>query len=161
MTLDDIYAAPGHLMRRSQQIAVAIFFEEMRGFDVTPVQYAALVAIQSHPGIDQRTLVDLIAIDRSTIGVMLRRLEERGLLARVTPRHNQRIKQLFIAPAGRALLEAARGAIDKSQERILAPLSPRERATFMSLLARLVDINNSLSRAPLRRERQRDAYGPS
>ncbi len=157
MTLADIYQAPGHLMRRSQQIAVAIFFDEMRGFDVTPIQLAALVAIQSTPGIDQRTLCDLIAIDRSTAGVALRRLEERGLLARVTPKHNQRIKQLFIAPAGRDLLQASRAAIDKAQERILAPLAPRERATFMALLARLVDINNSYSRAPLRAERRRDA----
>ena len=150
MTLDDIHKAPGHLIRRSQQIAVAIFLDEMRPHDITPIQYAALVAIQSHPGIDQRTLVDLIAIDRSTIGVALRRLEERGLLARVTPKHNQRIKQLFIAPAGSALLDAARHKIDKVQERILAPLNARERGTFMDLLARLVDINNSYSRAPLR-----------
>jgi DNA-binding MarR family transcriptional regulator len=150
MTLADVYKAPGHLIRRSQQIAVAIFLDEMRAHDVTPIQYAALVAIQTQPGIDQRTLVNLIAIDRSTIGVALRRLEERGLLARITPKHNQRIKQLFIAPAGRALLDASRTAIDKVQERILAPLSAREGATFMSLLARLVDINNGYSRAPLR-----------
>lgn len=153
MTLDDVYAAPGHLIRRSQQIAVAIFLDEMRAHDITPIQYAALVAIETHPGIDQSTLVNLIAIDRSTVGVALRRLEERGLLARVTPKHNQRIKQLFIAPAGGELLRASRDTIDRVQERILAPLSARERATFMGLLARLVDINNSYSRAPLRARR--------
>ncbi len=58
MKLSDIYVAPGHLIRRSQQIAGAIFFEEFEGYDVTPVQYAALIAIRDRPGMDQRTLVE-------------------------------------------------------------------------------------------------------
>ena len=49
MKLSDVYVAPGHLIRRSQQIAVAIFFEEFEGYDVTPVQYAALIAIRDRP----------------------------------------------------------------------------------------------------------------
>src|SRR5665213_844134 len=102
--LEDVYSAPGHLMRRAQQIAAAIFFDETREFDLTPVQYAALVAIQDRPGIDQSTLVKLIAIDRSTVGNMLRRIEEKHLISRVTPKHNQRIKQLFVAPEGQRLL---------------------------------------------------------
>lgn len=43
MNLADVYSAPGHLIRRSQQIAVAIFFEEFGAYEVTPVQYAALM----------------------------------------------------------------------------------------------------------------------
>src|SRR5262245_24488746 len=36
--------------------AVAICFEEFGGYDVTPVQYAALIAIRGRPGMDQRPL---------------------------------------------------------------------------------------------------------
>src|SRR6266852_8957784 len=92
MKLSDVYVAPGHLIRRSQQIGVAIFFEEFEGYDVTPIQYAALIAIRDRPGIDQRTLADQIAIDRSTIGTVLKTLEERGLIRRVAPKRNLRIK---------------------------------------------------------------------
>ena len=46
MQLQDLHAMPGHLIRRAQQIAVAIFMEECAEFDLTPVQYAALVAIR-------------------------------------------------------------------------------------------------------------------
>src|SRR5260370_10206231 len=52
VTMDAVYTKPGYLFRRMQQIAVAIFVEECRAYDLTPVQYARLVAIQSHPGID-------------------------------------------------------------------------------------------------------------
>lgn len=49
---------PGHLARRFQQIAVAVFLAEVEaaGFDLTPVQYAALAAIAANPSIDQITL---------------------------------------------------------------------------------------------------------
>ena len=59
----------GHLARRFQQIAVAVFLAEVEGagFDLTPVQYAALAAIKINPGIDQVTLAGLIAYDRTTI----------------------------------------------------------------------------------------------
>jgi MarR family transcriptional regulator, lower aerobic nicotinate degradation pathway regulator len=150
MRLSDVYEAPGHLIRRSQQIGVAIFFEEFEGHDVTPVQYAALIAIRDRPGIDQRTLADQVAIDRSTIGTVLKTLEERNLILRVAPKQNLRIRQLFITRAGDDLLQSTRERIHRVQERILAPLSLKERKVFTELLSRLVRINNELSRAPLR-----------
>jgi MarR family transcriptional regulator, lower aerobic nicotinate degradation pathway regulator len=150
MRLADVYQAPGHLVRRSQQIGVAIFFEEFEGYDVTPVQYAALIAIRDRPGIDQRTLADQIAIDRSTIGTMLKILEERALIVKVTPKQNLRTRQLFITTTGDDLLQSTRAHIYRVQERILAPLTAKERKVFMELLTRLVRINNELSRAPLK-----------
>jgi DNA-binding MarR family transcriptional regulator len=150
MRLSDVHLAPGHLMRRSQQIAVAIFYEEFEGHDVTPAQYAALIAVRDRPGLDQRALVNQIAVDRSTIGAMLKTLEERELILRVTPKDNQRVKQLFITDAGNALLDSTLEHIHRVQERILAPLRPQDRRVFMDLLARLVQINNDISRAPLK-----------
>lgn len=110
VTLEDVYAAPGHLIRRCQQIAVAIFLDEFREFGVTPVQYTALIAIRDRPGIDQKSMVEMIAIDRSTIGTVLKGLEAKALIRRVTPRTNLRIKQLFLEPAAAALLDATRAS---------------------------------------------------
>ena len=155
--LTDIHDVPGHLIRRCQQIAVAIFLEEFRDTSLTPVQYAALATVHRRPGIDQITLVNLIAVDRSTIGAILRGLEERGFLKRVTPKHNQRIKQLFILPKGEALLRSGLPAIKRVQERILAPLPESEQATFLKLLARIVEGNNEFSRAPMKAEPEPDA----
>ena len=71
---------PGHLARRFQQIAVAIFHAELSetGYDLTPVQYAALVVLSEKPGIDQATLAGLIADDRTTIGGVTDRLVQKG-----------------------------------------------------------------------------------
>src|SRR5690606_8224659 len=99
---------------------------------------------------EQVTLVDMIAIDRSTIGTVLRGLEARGLISRTTPSHNQRIKQLRILAAGVKLIRQTKAQMARVQERLLAPLTPAERKTFLALLSRVVQVNNEFSRAPLR-----------
>jgi len=150
MLLEDLYAMPGHLIRRSQQIAVALFVEETASFGVTPVQYAALVAIGEQPGIDATRLSQLIAFDRSTIGNVLERLEGRGLIARKSGAQDRRIKLLRLTRRGARLVARIEKAVARAQERILAPLPPAERRLFMALLTRLVQVNNRYSRVPLR-----------
>src|SRR6056297_1440679 len=91
----EIYTMPGHLIRRLNQISVALFAERMAqaGLTLTPVQYAALSAVAAHPGIDQARVAGLIAYDRATLGKVVDRLESRGLLSRRTASHDRRAKQ--------------------------------------------------------------------
>jgi DNA-binding MarR family transcriptional regulator len=145
-----IHEKPGHLIRRLQQISVAIFVDQTRKFDITPVQYAGLLAVQIHPGIDQTTLCNVIAFDRSTIGDVLARLEAKRLIRRVPDPADRRTRMLYVTPAGRRLIRAIEPAVQAAQRRILAPLRPDERNLFMQMLLRLVHINNEQSRAPVR-----------
>ena len=94
---------PGHLARRFQQIAVAVFLAEIgeAGFDLTPVQYAALAAIRTNPGIDQATLAGLIAYDRTTITGVVDRLVQKGLLVRHPSSRDRRARELQITEAGK------------------------------------------------------------
>src|ERR1700741_5596610 len=103
ITMDAVYTAPGYLFRRMQQIAVAIFMEECRSFDLTPVQYAALIVIHTHPGIDATRLSAVIAFDRSTLGNVIERLQAKALLARKPARDDRRIKLLYLTRLGAAL----------------------------------------------------------
>lgn len=146
----ELYAKPGHLIRRSQQIAVALFMEETAAFDITPVQYAALVAVRHHPGIDVTRLSNLIAFDRSTLGNVVERLEVKGWVERRSGTEDRRTKRLALTAAGRKLIAAAEPAVERAQERMLAPLPPAERRHFVRLLEQFVSINNDHSRAPLR-----------
>jgi len=141
---------PGHLIRRLQQIALALFLDQAKDFDVTPVQYSAIVAIDNHPGIDQTALCNIIAFDRSTIGDVVGRLEKKKLIRRVNGAVDRRTKSLFITPAGRRLLRRIEPAVQSTQRLILAPLKPGERTAFMRMLKQLVYLNNEHSRAPLR-----------
>src|SRR3569832_987651 len=103
ITMDAVYTAPGYQFRRMQQIAVALFVEECRAFDLTPVQYAALIAIHTHPGIDATRLSAVIAFDRSTLGNVIERLETKTLIERKPAREDKRVKLLYLTKAGSAV----------------------------------------------------------
>lgn len=161
ITMDAVYTAPGYLFRRMQQIAVAIFVEECREFDLTPVQYAALIAIHAHPGIDATRLSAVIAFDRSTLGNVIERIEAKGLIERNPSSEDKRIKLLFLTKAGAALIGDIKPAVDRAQARMLQPLKPVDRKTLMALLTQLVDLNNEASRVPLRAEEVLERLGKS
>jgi MarR family transcriptional regulator, lower aerobic nicotinate degradation pathway regulator len=141
---------PGHLIRRLQQISFAIFMNEARAFDVTPVQYSAIFAISNQPGIDQTALCHMIAFDRSTIGDVVTRLERKKLIRRRNGPLDRRTKSLYVTPLGRRLLRDIAPAVAATQRLILAPLAAGDRDAFMRMLKTLVLNNNERSRAPLR-----------
>ena len=144
----DIDHQPGHYIRRLHQISVGIFLQELGEIGITPVQYAALQTVANQPGIDQRTLARTIALDASTTGGVLDRLEQRGALERRTAAQDRRARQLWLTDAGAQLLAGAVPAMLAAQRQILAPLTERQQTEFMRLLRIVVDQNNALSRAP-------------
>ncbi|MBR0840811.1 MarR family transcriptional regulator [Bradyrhizobium liaoningense] len=152
ITMDAVYAAPGYLFRRMQQIAVSIFMEECKAFDLTPVQYAALIAIHTHPGIDATRLSAVIAFDRSTLGSVIERLQAKDYIERKPAPEDKRIKLLYLTKPGAAILREIIPAVDRAQARMLEPLKPADRKQLMGLLVQLVDLNNEASRVPLRAE---------
>ncbi len=150
--MDAVYTAPGYLFRRMQQIAVALFVEECRAFDLTPVQYAALVAIHTHPGIDATRLSAVIAFDLSTLGNVIERLEAKKLIERKPSGGDKRVKLLYLTKAGATVLRDIKPSVDRAQARMLQPLKAADRKTLLALLTQLVDLNNESSRVPLRAE---------
>ncbi|MBI5265235.1 MAG: MarR family transcriptional regulator [Bradyrhizobium sp.] len=150
MSMDDLYAKPGHLIRRAQQIIVGMFMEECATFDITPVQYACLIAARENPGLDATRLSYLIAFDRSTLGKVLDRLEAKELIRRSGTAHDRRVKTVELTKEGARLLAAVEPAVQRAQQRFLGRLPADEQRRFMTTLTRLVELNNEYSRAPLR-----------
>ncbi|PWR20991.1 MarR family winged helix-turn-helix transcriptional regulator [Zavarzinia compransoris] len=150
MSLADLYARPGHLIRRAHQISWALFLDECAAFGITPVQYSALVAIGERPGVDATRLSAMIAFDRSTIGNVIERLETRGLVARRPSAEDKRQKLLYLTATGEQLVGDVEDPVTRVQDRLLAPLSEKERKTFVALLQKLTTENNEVTSAPLR-----------
>lgn len=125
----------GHLIRRLHQQSTQVFQARTQaaGLEMTSVQFAALDAVAQQPGIDQASLAATISFDRATIGGVIDRLEQRGLLQRVVGARDRRARQLQPTPAGRRMLKASRPVVEALQAEILAPLSATERAAFLAL----------------------------
>lgn len=130
----------GHWIRRLHQQTTQVFMQRTQaaGFDLTPVQFAALDAVQAQPGIDQARLAELIAYDRATIGGVIERLEHKGWVRRVIRPQDRRARELSLTPEGERVLAALLPVVNALQVDILQPLSAAEQTRFVSLVRKLL-----------------------
>ena len=134
----DFAIAPGHLVRRTQQIAVALFMAELAAEDVTPVQFAILNAVMDTPGIDQITLAGRVAFDAATSGSVIVRLESKAWIMREPHPIDRLRKLLWLTPAGHSATLQMKTAVERVQENLLKPLSQEESQQLVTLLSKLV-----------------------
>jgi len=135
-----LHSSPNYLFWCLHKTSMSIVTEELEkvGADITPVQYAALVAIQANSGIDQATLASVIGYDRATIGGVIDRLEAKDLVARKVHPQDRRARALFLEPAGVELIANVEDVVNAAQERILSPLPKQDHETFLRMVAKLL-----------------------
>tara|TARA_B100000795_G_scaffold146421_1_gene109701 strand:+ start:826 stop:1191 length:366 start_codon:yes stop_codon:yes gene_type:complete len=100
------------------------------GFDLTPIQLAAMQALNKNPGIEQAQIATLIAYDRATIGGVIERLEKKGYVTRVVSKSDRRAREVNLSSAGRRAVEQLTPTVCALQDEILARLDIEERAVF-------------------------------
>ena len=145
-----LWSRPGYLIRRLHQIHLALFLEECRSSNLTPVQYGVLTALSIRGELDQVSLAEEIGLDRTTTAEVLTRLQARALVSRKPNPRDRRAKLARITKRGRALTAAMFGAMQRAQDRLCAPLTQKERDVFMATLVRLIEANNEYGRGALR-----------
>ena len=149
-TLAELYRRPGFLLRRAHQIAVSLFLEECRRHELTSTQYGVLVILNERPAIDQITLGRLLGLDRSTTGLVVRKLEERGLLVRSVG-NDLRRRQLRLTASGAGLLRRATADAARAQTRLLSPLSASARERLLATLGEIALAFDASTRVPIDR----------
>ncbi len=130
----------GHLIRRLHQHSTSTFGERTQaaGFDLTPVQFAALDAIHTYPGTDQAHVAELIGYDRATIGGVIDRMVKKGWVRRVVSEQDRRARELSLTAKGDTVRLTALPTIEQLQQEILKPLNPADQATLMRLIRQIV-----------------------
>ncbi len=135
LTLDE---QVGHLIRRAHQRASSIFLSQLSDYRLTPAQFFAMARLHQMGDISQNRLGRMVSMDPATIQGVVRRLEERGLIARRSDPTDRRRMIPKLTAAGRKIAVRLLDSAAKVDEAILAPLTPDERSQFLSLLKRLV-----------------------
>jgi DNA-binding MarR family transcriptional regulator len=128
----------GYLLRRSHQRATSIFTANLADLQLTPTQLAALAKIRDQGEVSQNLLGRLTAMDPATMQGVIKRLGDRGLITRAADATDRRRTLLALTPAGEQLLDRAVSRGIRTSEETLAPLTARERETFLRLLEKLV-----------------------
>lgn len=145
LTADYMLNTHGILLRRCQQVALAIFTEEAASLGVSPTQFSALAFIDIEPGIHQNRLGENIALDRSSVTKCVEILEERGLIRREVDRKDKRARLLYITPDGQVMLEQASAVAAGARKRIESAMGAEE---FSSFLKGMKAFSTILDKAP-------------
>jgi len=148
--LVSLWSRPGFLVRRLHQISVAIVTEEMSDLELTPVQFGAMSIIGVNPGIDQSALGQELGTDRANTTDVVTRLVKNGFVLRTVSLEDRRVRRIYLTDHGGEIVLKANRRLKQIQVRLLAPLKPQDRDTFVELMTELIETNNSLGRTALR-----------
>lgn len=131
---------PGHLIRRLNQMSTQVFSQRTQdaGQDLTPVQFAALDAVHSHPGLDQAGIAARIAYDKATIGGVIDRLEQKGLVTRSISARDRRAREVKLTQNGHRTYLNVLPIVSAIQEEILGALNKEEQTEFLRLAKKAI-----------------------
>lgn len=125
----------GFILRKAHQRHVAIFASRIA--DLTPQQFAALAKLRDIGETSQNQLGALIAMDAATIKGVIDRLHARGLVSLVRHEVDRRRLMVGLTEEGRRAVETLVPLAQEISKETLAPLSARETATLLALLAKI------------------------
>ena len=138
------HGVPTAIARRFHQICAAKTSEVVSEAGLTPLQYGVLIHLSRRtgkPSIEQNTLANRLNVDRNTASLLVEQLVKKGLVERQVNSADRRSRLLSLTIKGEKLYERLRPIHLAANERILAPISPRERKLLVSLLIRVIEGN--------------------
>lgn len=127
----------GFLLAKAYQRACAIYKEQFETYDLTPQQFGLLRFLWEEDGITQVELSNRSQIDRTTIGGLIDRLEQSGLLQRRPHPEDRRAYRISLTTEGKSLEVELTPLTEELHRKILAPLTPEEIETLTAILHKL------------------------
>ena len=130
-----------HLLHQASQAAEEIFAAGQSKDGPTPRQLAVLAAIAQNEGLSQTDIVEHTGVDRSTLADIVRRLKERGFVARKRTKEDARAYAVKLTKEGQHVLAEATKAALEAEEIFAtsAAVSAKARADLVRLLLSLAN----------------------
>ena len=122
-------------LRRAKARFSQHFLKTVGQDGITLGQFDVLTLIARNPGLTQTVLARAIGIERSTMVVVIDRLEGRGLVCR--HQRDKRSYALRLTTEGEAVVERATKRAREYEAALTVGLDARERQQLTDLLARL------------------------
>jgi len=134
----DVSLRPGFLIRRLHQIHTGLFLESCGEENITPVMYSVLSCLSQNGPLDQTTLAKAVAIDKTNMTDILKRLMNRGYVIREVADTDRRMRLTTLTAAGKAVLERTDPFARDAHRRTLGALSPQDRVRFTEMMMTIV-----------------------
>ncbi|MGN6462908.1 MAG: MarR family winged helix-turn-helix transcriptional regulator [Pseudolabrys sp.] len=147
--MQTLYRRPGFMLRRAHQIAVSLFMAETERFGITKTQYGILFILSHRPGLSQITVAKLLGLDRSTTSMVVKKLEDTGLVVLDQNADDLRQRTLNLTTEGMAMLKRLNKPVQRAEQHVLAAFTPAEQKQFLTLLDKFTRHFNADTRVPV------------
>jgi DNA-binding MarR family transcriptional regulator len=115
------------------------FEQNVRGTGLTRAQWQVLKEIYVKEGINQGALAELLEVEPITVGRLIDRLENAGLIERRPHPSDRRAWSLYLLPAAHPLLETLKVIGAETRAELLRNMSDAEIDEAMRLLSKMKD----------------------
>lgn len=136
--MDDLGEVIGYVLKRAQSALRARIDEALRPLGLTAPQYACLELLQRTPGISGSELARGAFVTRQTMNVVLRGLQDRGLVTRADEAPSGRALPVTLTERGVQLLAEASGQVAAIDDLMIRGLSEAERLDLLDYLGRCI-----------------------
>lgn len=127
----------GYHLRRASAAFSADFADATAGTGIRQVLFGILAVVETAPAIAQGRVGRLLGIQRANMVALINELVDMGLVERRVAAEDRRALALSLTAKGHAVLDECKRRLAAHEERMLADLSPPERALLIEWLARI------------------------
>ena len=135
--MTDVSQSIGFLLAKAYQRACAFYKGTFGNYGLTPQQFGLLRFLWEEDGLTQVELSNRSQIDRTTIGGLIDRLEQSGLLKRLPHPEDRRAYRIYLTAAGKAMEAELAPLAEELHRAILEPLSQDEVDSLTAILRKL------------------------
>lgn len=128
----------GFLISVAQAYVFERFFESLGRYGLRPGMISALIVLRRNPGIRHGELAKCLNIKLARTTKMLKGFEANGWLDRSSPKHDRRIVELYLTPAGEAYVDEMAPIMFEHDSNRTDGLTSRERQQLKRLLKKFV-----------------------
>lgn len=129
----------GMLVKRAEQAMVRAKSAALKSVGLTPAQYVALVELGQQPGITAATLARACLVTPQAMMIMLKTMEQQGLIARSSHPRHPNVLELNMTDVGREALEEARERVEPIEQRVFGAFTAKDLIVFRGLLSRFIE----------------------
>ncbi len=129
----------GRILKRAEQAMLQAKSAALKPVGLTVAQYVALFELERQPGITAASLARICLVTPQAMMVVLKTMEEQGLVSRTAHPRHPNVLELHIAEPGREALHAGRALVEPIERRVLDAFSRTELDALGALLRRFAE----------------------
>jgi DNA-binding MarR family transcriptional regulator len=129
----------GMVLKRAEQAMLRAKSAALKPAGLTLAQYVALAELDRQPGITGATLARACLVTPQAMMIVLKSLEEQGLIARSPHPRHPNVLELRLTAVGREALDTARHHVEPVEQRVTDAFAPEERQALTAMLTRWID----------------------